>query len=63
MKIYEGEELIAKKNKLLNIFSVFVPEKPKGKVIVNYIFEIDNNYLLHVKSEINKKEKESKLKF
>ena len=61
MKIYEGEELIAKKNRLLKEFLFIVPEKLKGKEIIKGSFKIDNNFILYVKLKIDNKTQINKI--
>ncbi len=61
IKIYEGERLIAKRNKLLKKFLTIIPKNLKGELIVNCSFKIDNNYILYVKSKIDNKTQINKI--
>ncbi len=63
LKIYQGENKIAKENKFLGNWIISnIPQKPKGEIIIDVDYEIDINNFLSVTARTIEKDKNHKIK-
>jgi molecular chaperone DnaK (HSP70) len=62
LKIYQGENKIAKDNKFLGNWIISnIPQKPKGEIIIDVDYEVDLNNFLNVTARTIEKDKNNKI--